>query len=212
MVGCIDIDEISARLSAREPGLLSVDGSRHAAVAMILRAAGNGAEVLFIERTRNEADPWSGQMAFPGGMVETHDAGPRDAAQRETLEEVGLDLTGARFMGRLDDVQARRRGQPINVVVSGFVYFDEQGQDLAPNYEVAEVVWEPLASFADAGRLTYVEFPRLPGERFPGIRVGRAAHQVVWGLTRRFLVSFFDIVGQPFAVEPAYSQQHLEGE
>lgn len=206
------IAKIFSRLSAHEPVLLDPSGNRHAAVAMILRPAGTVLEVLFIERTRNEADPWSGQMAFPGGIVEDADRDSRCAAERETLEEVGIDLTTAAFVGRLDDVQGRHRAHRSGIVVSGFVYFDEPGQDTVPNYEVADIIWEPLTTFTDAGHLSFVDVePRAaPGERFPGIRVGHSDHQVVWGLTRRFIISFFEIVGQPLPVDPAPSQQTVK--
>lgn len=203
------IEDIISRLSAYEPRLLPLKHNRHAAVAMILRPAGTGIEVLFIERTRNDADPWSGQMAFPGGIVEADDADARGAAQRETLEEVGIDLTETAFVGRLDDMQGRHRGHRSGIVVSGFVFFDEHGQEAVPNYEVADIIWEPLTSFMNSDRFAYVEHPLAPGERFPGVRVGHAEHQIVWGLTRRFLVSFFEVIGQPFPVDPAYTQQIL---
>lgn len=201
------IEDIKTRLSAHRASLLPLENTRHAAVAMILRPAGDNLDVLFIERTRNDADPWSGQMAFPGGIVETHDANARRAAHRETLEEVGIDLTETVFMGRLDDVQGRHRAHVSGIVVSGFVFLDNRGQKAVPNQEVADVVWEPLGTFMDTRRFACVEHPTAPGEKFPGVRVGHAEHQVVWGLTRRFLVSFFEIIGQPFLVDAAQSQQ-----
>lgn len=200
------IEDITPRLAAHRPSLLPLKDQRHAAVAMILRPAADGLEVLFIERTRNQADPWSGQMALPGGIVERADRDARRAAQRETLEEVGIDLTDTVFVGRLDDVQGRHRAHHAGIVVSGFAFFDERGQEAVPNYEVADVVWEPLTTFTNAERFAYVEHPAAPGERFPGVRVGHAEHHIVWGLTRRFLVSFFEVIGRPFMVEPAQSQ------
>lgn len=62
-------------------------------------------ELLFVRRSINERDTWSGQVAFPGGKRQKLDAlassadddapweSPRETAQRETLEEIGLDLT-----------------------------------------------------------------------------------------------------------------------
>lgn len=202
----MQLNDITSRLSAHKPRLLDLENNRHAAVAMILRPANGDLEVLFIERTRNDADPWSGQMAFPGGIVEPRDTGARQAAERETLEEVGIDLTASSFMGRLDDMQGRHRGHMSGIVVSGFVYLDERGQQTAPNYEVADIIWEPLATFTDPARFTRVAHPQAPGEHFPGIHVGHSAHQVVWGLTRRFLIAFFEIVGAPFLVEATRSQ------
>lgn len=192
------IEEIAPRLAGHDPSLLNLENNRHAAVAMILRRAGGGIEVLFIERTRNDTDPWSGQMAFPGGVVKTHDTDARHAAERETLEEVGIDLTAATFMGRLDDMQGRHRAHRGGIVVSGFVFLDDHGQETVSNYEVADIVWEPLTTFMDTGRFAYVDYAQVPGERFPGIRIGHAEHQIIWGLTLRFLTSFFEIIGQPF--------------
>lgn len=204
------IDEIRTRLANHQPALLDLRNNRHGAVAMVLRPAAAGLELLLIERTRCETDPWSGQMAFPGGIVEAYDASARAASQRETLEEVGIDLTKAEFVGRLDDVQGRHRAHQKGIVVSGFVFFDEHGQRAVPNYEVADIVREPLTTFMDAGRFAFVESPAAPGERFPGIRVGHSEHQIVWGLTRRFIISFFEIAGRPFAADPAHSQQTVK--
>jgi len=63
-----------------------------AAVALILLTGPAGLEMLFIERARHDDDPWSGNLGFPGGKVEETDDGERQAAERETREEIGLDL------------------------------------------------------------------------------------------------------------------------
>ncbi|KAI8847019.1 hypothetical protein BC829DRAFT_397337 [Chytridium lagenaria] len=64
-------------------------------------------EVFHIRRALNPGDIWSGHMAFPGGRV---DKGETDleAAVRETMEEVGIDLTkGFICLGSLDDRKVR---------------------------------------------------------------------------------------------------------
>ncbi|MDH3639112.1 MAG: NUDIX domain-containing protein, partial [Gammaproteobacteria bacterium] len=76
----ITIPEIRARLLAHEAVHLSNQAGRQAAVAMLLRSARSGVEMLFIERAHRRADPWSGQMALPGGMVEAADVDPQAAA------------------------------------------------------------------------------------------------------------------------------------
>ena len=77
---------------------------RRARVAIALHEGGGSLELLFIERASRDGDPWSGHMAFPGGRVDDTDLGPRAAAERETLEEVGLSLAGAELLGQLDDI------------------------------------------------------------------------------------------------------------
>lgn len=50
------------------------------------------AEVLFIKRTSRKKDPWSGDIALPGGRRDPGDIDDLATAIRETEEEVGLDL------------------------------------------------------------------------------------------------------------------------
>jgi 8-oxo-dGTP pyrophosphatase MutT (NUDIX family) len=67
---------------------------KKASVAAILRwkeKEKQNLEILFIRRTINERDTWSGQIAFPGGKRNTNE-NTLETAQRETMEEIGLDL------------------------------------------------------------------------------------------------------------------------
>ena len=118
-------------------------GDRRAAVALLLRARGpqlDQIDALFIQRARSPRDPWSGHMALPGGKVEQSDPSPRDAAARETLEEVGVDLSRADFLGPLDDVSAYAQGRPVPLVISPFVYVAENLElSVTPNHEVERV-------------------------------------------------------------------------
>src|SRR5262245_60572379 len=116
------LDEIRRAFSAaHEPLELASAEARRAAVAMVLANQPEGPSVLFIERASHPGDPWSGHMAFPGGRVDPGDAHPREAAERETLEEVGLSLRGAERIGRLDDKHGNPRIQ-ASLLISGFVY------------------------------------------------------------------------------------------
>ncbi len=169
-------------------------GGRRAAVAMVLRDAAAGPEVLFIERAERKGDPWSGHMAFPGGRVDPEDAHAREAAERETLEEVGLELAGADPIGRLDDKRGNPRYHP-ELVISAYVYAVGDPGPLDLNHEVREAFWFPLAELLDPDR--HVDYDRIGGLRFPGILVGEPGRHVVWGLTYSFLESFFAAVGQP---------------
>ena len=89
------LPQIRAQIEDFRPEALSTAGRRQASVALILRGPeGASQEVLFIERATRESDPWSGHMAFPGGRLDDSDATSRAAAERETVEEVGLSLAG----------------------------------------------------------------------------------------------------------------------
>lgn len=103
-----------------------------------------------IERAHRVSDPWSGQMAFPGGMVDVGDSNSLAAARRETLEEIGLDLDASgSLIARLSDIasQGHRRFKPMTI--TPYVFELKGAPPLALNHEVAAVVWVPLRFLAD---------------------------------------------------------------
>jgi 8-oxo-dGTP pyrophosphatase MutT (NUDIX family) len=170
---------------------------------MLLRAASTGPEVLFIERAKHPEDPWSGHMAFPGGRVDPEDPNPRHAAERETLEEVGIDLRAARCLGRLDDMEGHNAAAS-QLVISGYVYRVDGAPELSPNREVAMAVWVPLEGLHEPARQTHYPLSLSGIRNLPGILVGEPDRHIVWGLTHRFLESFFQVIGRP--LPPRYPQ------
>ncbi len=196
----MDIAGIRRRLAAHEPKILP-PAAFEASVAMVLRPSAAGPEALFIERSKKPRDPWSGQMAFPGGRHDDTDRDLRHTAERETEEEVGLSLEGARPIGRLDDQTGQRAGQGRQLRIAAFVYEVDAGagNDLTPNYEVAEALWAPLAWFEEPSRAIDYRHPPYPEVSFPGVVVGDPERHIVWGLTYRFMAGFFDVLGRRFA-------------
>jgi 8-oxo-dGTP pyrophosphatase MutT (NUDIX family) len=190
----ISVDQIRRALAARPGVVIPAEGVRQAAVAMVLAEGPSGAEVLFIERARAVGDPWSGHMAFPGGRVDPGDPSGRAAAERETLEEVGLSLVGAELLGRLDDKKGNPRTHP-ELLISAFVYHAPSPGPLAINSEVQDAFWFPLDGLLDRAR--HVQYTAHGEFEFPGILVGEPDRHVVWGLTYSFLESFFTVLGSP---------------
>jgi 8-oxo-dGTP pyrophosphatase MutT (NUDIX family) len=189
------LGDIRDRLAAHTPRVLTPT-ARHAAVAAILHDAAAGPELFFIQRAEHPLDPWSGHMAFPGGRVELSDEGPRHAVERETREEVGLDLTGAALLGRLDDVEGAPPGFD-SLVVSAFVFHLDPRPEPTLNYEVHDALWVPIAALLDPARHVPYYWPREQREtHYPGIIVGHPERQIVWGLTYRFLELFFAALGR----------------
>src|SRR5204863_9652046 len=86
--------KLRSALSSRRPAEAAAEaGVRRAAVALIFRAGRDGSpELLFIKRAEYPGDPWSGQIAFPGGREESGDASLQQTAIRETRGETGIDL------------------------------------------------------------------------------------------------------------------------
>ncbi len=195
-----EIETIRRAFVLHEPVLQPAAPAR-AAVAVVLRSGAAGsAELLLIERARKDGDPWSGHMAFPGGRHDPEDLELRVTAERETLEEVGLDLRGGELLGRLDDLEGRHAGRPAGLVISAFVYHLASAAPLrVQRDEVESAFWVPLPLLSEPARRVDYRFRAEIGPlSMPGIRVGDAESHVVWGLTYRFLESFFGLVGRPW--------------
>lgn len=187
------IDEIRAALAEREhvPAAFRPDPS-HAAVAMILADGQYGLDVCFIRRAERKGDPWTGQVAFPGGRAGIHDPDAHAVAERETYEEIGLRLADRHRVGPLP-VRPDVRG---GLTLSPFVYHVEAAvraqAHVRLTHEVASVFWVPLAHLFDDGAVTELTYPPgRDGTCFPGIGYGE---HVIWGLTLRVLHSFADVV------------------
>ena len=197
------VDDIRRILVDHAPRLMPVDDTFHAAVAVVLHKPAHGdLNVLFIERTTRDGDPWSGHIAFPGGRMEKVDAGPQETAERETYEELGLDLRSAGYVGRLDDLAAHIH--PIKV--SGFVYNIEDAGGFILSDEVRDAFWTPFPYLTDPVRLTTYNGPDKDTEKpIPAIDLLGPERPVLWGLTYRFVSQLVGLTGYEISPhDPGY--------
>lgn len=191
------IDQIRDALGRHQPQITERGpGVSEASVALILAGRGTDLSLCAIRRAEHPLDPWSGHMALPGGRVDPGDPHSRAAAERETLEEVGLSLGDAQWIGALSEMQVRLGGSDRRMVLSPFVY--DLGEELlpfAPNHEVAEVFWIPLTHLWDPNNMSRLEWERQ-GTRllYPAIRY--QGHSI-WGITFRVLTLFSDVLNSP---------------
>lgn len=159
-------------------------GARAAAVALVLRAVSSrGLELLFIRRAEYAEDPWSGQVAFPGGGREPGDESFERTAIRETWEETGIDLgaSGA-LLGALDDVMPNTAVLP-RVVVRPFVAAVSADVAIQESGEVAEAFWVPLDALREVGR--WAETEVTAGGMARRVQAFQHGDHVVWGMTER---------------------------
>ena len=178
------LDDIRLAL-AKPPAELNQPESKLAAVAAVIT---HGRELLFIKRSDFPGDPWSGHISFPGGRVEPSDQSALYAAQRESMEELSLDLTGAEDLGRLDDLPTIPGLPPM--VIRPFVFALPEMPPLRPNGEVAGTHMLSLDFLlSNEGRRSFKLAHRgndyeMPCVEFQGQRL--------WGLTLLFVDDLLD--------------------
>lgn len=109
-------------------------------------------ELLFIKRTVDKRDRWSGHIAVPGGR---QDPGETDleTAVRETREEVGIDLDKDGFyVGALDQRPLKVSwGRRLALVLCPFVLvLNNPDAAMSPQWsEVATCFWYPFSRLFD---------------------------------------------------------------
>ena len=153
-----------------------------AAVMVPLVERPEGLTVLLTQRASHLKNH-PGQVCFPGGRIEPQDAGPWEAALRETREEIGLDAGFASLAGYLHD----------HMVLSGYlitpaVAFVQPGFTLELDLTEVEDVFEvPLEFVLDPSH--HVPHKRLfAGHEFLTHDIPYG-NRHIWGATAGMLLS-----------------------
>jgi len=190
----LTLDHVRRALRGHEARTVEVADARPAAVALVLlddSRPATGLEILLIRRAERPDDPWSGQIAFPGGRYEPDDPDLLATAIRETREETGVDLTSAERLGPLDDLYPRTATLPP-VVVRPFVFaLVRRPPPLVPSDEVQRAFWLPLSRLGEAGVRRDITLTLRGVERtFPAYLVD---DELIWGMTERILTPFIEL-------------------
>jgi len=194
------LSEIEQALRFYRPQPVPAGNRTPAGVAMLLRGGSAGPEMLLVERACHPGDPWSGDLGFPGGKLAAGEVDLRQAALRETREELDLDLTRAHYFGRLADLP----GAHLPVLVRCFVFQVPRDIELRPNYELQAAYWVPLATLYDPARqvMAPVRFRQSDLLR-PAIRLPLPGRNILWGITYRLVMALADQVpGLAAAAKP----------
>jgi 8-oxo-dGTP pyrophosphatase MutT (NUDIX family) len=199
LVAHAELRRLARRLAERPGAMAETDGApRRAAVAVVFRelpsADVTALEVLMILRAERTGDPWSGQVALPGGRQDPSDATLIDTAIRETLEETGVDLTrDAVILGTLDELRPRTPVLPP-IIVTPIVAVVRHDVSLTTSDELAEAFWVPLDQFRDP-MIARESTVRVRGEERVVSSYVLGPH-VVWGMTERILRNLFRLLDE----------------
>ena len=171
-------EEIRARLEGLVHEPLAIEDYRPSAVLVPLEA-GRG---VWLTLRAGHLSSHAGQVAFPGGRIESFDGSPEAAALREAEEEIGLKPEDVTLLGRVDH-HITGTGFHMTPVV-GLV---RPGSTFTPAAgEVAAVFCLPFSMLLD---------PAAAVQRSGDVRgVARRfwawpeAEHLVWGATAEILV------------------------
>lgn len=146
-----------------------------------------GPDVLLLRRADN-LNSHPGQVAFPGGALDSTDAGPVEAALREAVEEVGVLPSGIKPVATLPELHLSFSGFRVTPVIA---YWHEpspvQPVDAAETAAVARV---PISVLTEPANRIKV---RLAGDRItPAFLV---PGMLVWGFTGGLLSGLLDLGG-----------------
>jgi 8-oxo-dGTP pyrophosphatase MutT (NUDIX family) len=175
------MDRLAQRLAAPAPAG-NAAAQRRAAVAAVLHDEPAGPRVLLMKRVERTGDPWSGHISLPGGGYQASDASLLETAIRETREELGIELAGARVLGGLAPLHPRSSG-PLGIEVTPFVFALDAAPEPVCGPEALSAFWLPLALAASGSLDAMYTYPTTQME-FPSWQYDG---HVIWGLTWRIL-------------------------
>jgi 8-oxo-dGTP pyrophosphatase MutT (NUDIX family) len=200
----LDAAAVRARFAAPPPWQPELSGDARrldlldrepaaASVLVPLVERPQGLQVLLTRRTEH-LNEHAGQISFPGGRHEPHDADAVAAALRETAEEIGLPASRVEVVGQL----------PVYTTITRFVVTPVVGLVTPPfdlaldDFEVAEAFEVPLQflmtpahhhrhvfDFGGQSR----QFLSMPWHGFDA--EGRPREYFIWGATAAMLRNLY---------------------
>jgi 8-oxo-dGTP pyrophosphatase MutT (NUDIX family) len=147
--------------------------------------------VIFTERSHTVVHH-RGQISFPGGGFEPHDASLQHTALRESAEEIGLQPHDVQILGQLDDLLTSNSNYLVRPFVGVIPYpypFKLDGR------ETASVIEVPLGFLREHNPATEEERD-YEGRAVQSFFFDYAGH-IIWGATAKILKQFLDLLGPP---------------
>lgn len=138
--------------------------------------------MLLGRRRQDPQDPWSGQIAFPGGRREDFDTDLLDTCVRELSEESGAVLARTALTGKLPLAHAGRHRGPA-VAVQPWLFLVDDLKTPGGDGEIEAWDWIPLTLLDDPS--ARMDSP-VPGH--VGVRTSLGC---LWGMTLATLESLW---------------------
>lgn len=155
----------------------------NAAVAILVKEWNDDLELFLVKRAEVEGDPWSGDMAFPGGKRSPEDKNIFDTAKRELKEETGIDLKELEPIGVMPIVYSSVKSQ---MTVQPILFHFEDTSKVKLSYELQSYIWAPLKRLEITRTQGIVKGLKVPIFKFKD--------ETIWGLTFRMLERIIEIL------------------
>lgn len=165
----------------REP---SDQQEANAAIGILLKPIIEDFEILFVKRVERKTDPWSGQIAFPGGKFDPKDKDLKDTVIREIFEETGINLKEDSFLGVLEAVDSKPKR---NIRILPFIALLKNRPVIKLNEnELDKYFWIPYKKIVNS-----IGVANLKNRNVPAYFL---EEEIVWGVTYRILRKFNEII------------------
>lgn len=187
----------------RKPGVI---GSVKKSAVNILLIEMGGQDFIIFERRAARLKSQPGDISLPGGKMDEGET-PKETAQRELFEELGIDKSMVEYIGENDIFIS-----PYSHIVHSFIGRVKTTEFKCNEHEVDELIFIPLEFFMNnEPSMHMIEIKPQIGEDFPydlinngknyPFMTGRMPQYfyvynetTVWGFTARIIKNFIDIL------------------
>lgn len=198
----MDKKDIADLLNSRRPEPLGME-HRYAVLCLLVEVEGRR-HVIFEKRSAFLRSH-TGEVSLPGGRIEEGET-PKDAAIRETAEELRIPPSVVEILGE-SDYLLTRQNQAVHCFVG--ILRDIRPEDIRPEpAEVAYIFTVPLSFFLETEPEVHaLEFEKIEDDSFPYDLVPRDTsarfsnyrdriffykgaekeEQIVWGMTAKIM-------------------------
>lgn len=175
------LDTFRRSLAGQQEPIRSDSKKSRGAVSVLLKEEAEDLWLLMIERGENPRDPWSGQMAFPGGHADPQDRTLLETAARETLEEVGINIRDQEFLGCLHNLEPRN----APMLVTPFVFLLSEEAHPATSEEAKEILWVPMSFLLSSANVSSIMI-NIGHQEVP-MGCYRYLDHTIWGMSFRII-------------------------
>jgi 8-oxo-dGTP pyrophosphatase MutT (NUDIX family) len=157
------------------------DKHLHTSAVLVPLVVHNGEVALLYTLRSNSLERHSGQVSFPGGVIERGDKSAMETALRETEEEIGISRVNVRIIGQLNPFNTS-----TGYIVFPFIGIINSLDSLARNaIEVDKIFCIPLKWLCDPSHSKIKDFVGIDGKNREVWFFDLYDGELLWGITAK---------------------------